>query len=347
MGSAGGLLMNWEPVTFGQRKATIESARARQAYHEADALSERFQHQINTANAYLDILLTDELIQVHTKNLERADDHARIVKALARSGLRPANDTAAINADLSTAKIELLNAQRLREIHHIRLAELFGAEQTTYSTEPRFFETLPVMLTGSDTIEHPLVRLNASRMMIHLKEKDYLQRTIYPKLSLWGTAYARGSGIRWDGTVNASEGLELSRYNYGAGLVLSVPLLRFASIRPQLQSQESTIRADEEQIKLVKLQLDKQARVATLTLVNALAIARESPNLHRSAELSYRGILSRYNSGLTNYADLVQAQYVLLKAEVELKKTYAEAWKALLYLSAVRGDLTLFLDQLN
>jgi outer membrane protein len=310
-------------------------------------MSERFRHQINTVNTYMDVLLADELIQVHAKNLERAMDHARIVKALARSGLRPTNDTAAISADLSTAKIELLNAQRLREIHHIHLAELLGAEHTTYTPEPRFFSTLPVMLTGADTTEHPLVRLNASRMMIHLKEKDYLQRTRYPKVSLWGTAYARGSGIQWDGTVNATDGFGFSRYNFGAGLVLSVPLLRFSSVRPQLQSQESIIRADEEQIKLVRLQLDKQTRVANLTFVNALAIARESPNLHHSADLSYRGNASRYNSGLTNYADMVQAQYVLLKAEVELKRTYAEAWKALLYLSAVRGDLTLFLDQLN
>jgi len=39
-GSVGGLLLNWEPFTFGQRKSKIESAKAYQTYQEADAAHE-------------------------------------------------------------------------------------------------------------------------------------------------------------------------------------------------------------------------------------------------------------------------------------------------------------------
>ncbi|MDZ7647804.1 MAG: TolC family protein [Cytophagales bacterium] len=93
---------------------------------------------------------------------------------------------------------------------------------------------------------------------------------MYPKLSLWGTAYARGSGIRYDGYVNAEDGLSFSRYNYGAGLVLSVPLLRFTNVRHQVNAQESFIKAEEERLNLTKLQLDKQNQVADVTFTNAL-----------------------------------------------------------------------------
>ncbi|MBI3481564.1 MAG: TolC family protein, partial [Bacteroidetes bacterium] len=75
-GSVGGLLLNWEPFTFGQRKAKIESAKAYQIYQEADESQEIFQHQIRTANAYLDVVLTNELVKVYSKNLERAEDNA-------------------------------------------------------------------------------------------------------------------------------------------------------------------------------------------------------------------------------------------------------------------------------
>jgi outer membrane protein len=66
-----------------------------------------------------------------------------------------------------------------------------------------------------------------------------------------------------------------------------------------------------------------------------------------SADFSYRAMLSRYQSGLVNYADLIQTQYLLVKAESETKTAYINAWKALLLKAAVKGDLNLFLNQVN
>jgi hypothetical protein len=57
--------------------------------------------------------------------------------------------------------------------------------------------------------------------------------------------------------------------------------------------------------------------------------------------------MSRYNSGLVNYADLIQAQYALIKSEADLQRAYLNTWKALLYKSAVQGDINIFLNQLN
>ena len=147
--------------------------------------------------------------------------------------------------------------------------------------------------------------------------------------------------------VNSSDGLSFSRYNYGVGLQLSVPLLRFIEVRPQLNQQSALISAQEERLNQVKLELNKQNKVAELTFRNALEVARESPVFYKSAEFSFRALSTRYNSGLTNYADLIQSQYGLIKAETELKKSYLEAWKALLYKAAVQGDIGIFLNQVK
>lgn len=346
-GSAGGLILNWEPFTFGQRKSKINSAKAYQDYQQADQDQEIFQHQIRTANAYLDVVMTHELVNVYSKNLERAEDNVRIVKSLTRSGLRPGTDTALFKAELSRAKIELLNYERIRETQQALLSELLGGNEGAYSIDSSFCKVLPVMAADTASVNHPLMRLSTSRMMISQYERVALQRTLYPKLSFWGTAYARGSGIRYDGQVNSEDGLSFSRYNYGAGLVLSVPLLRFANVRHQVNAQESLIKSDEEKLNLVKLQLEKQNQVADITLSNALKIALESPSFYQSAEFSYRTLMSRYNSGLVNYADLIQAQYALIKSEADLKKAYLDTWKALLYKAAVQGDINIFLNQLN
>jgi outer membrane protein len=346
-GSVGGLVLNWEPFTFGQQKTKVNSAKAHRDYQQADYDQEIFQHQIKTVNAYLDVVMTAELVKVYIKNLERAQDNVRIVKSLTRSGLRPGTDTALFKAELSRAKIELLNYEKLRETLRIVLSELLGGNEGAYSIDSSFFKSLPSITTDTTLQNHPLIRLSASRVIINLVDRTSLQRSLYPKLSLWGTAYARGSGIRYDGYINSEDGLSFSRYNYGAGLVLSVPLLRFTSVRHQINAQESLIKSEQERVQLVKLQLDKQNQVAEVALSNSLKIAQESPSFYQSAEFSYRTLLSRYNSGLVNYADLIQAHYMLIKSEADLKKAYLDAWKALLYNAAVQGDITIFLNQLK
>jgi outer membrane protein len=345
-GSAAGLLLNWEPFTFGQRRSKIESAQAYQDYQQADASNEIFQHQVRTISAYLDLILVNELISVHKKNLERAEDNVRIVRSLTRNGLRPGTDTALFNAELSRAKIELLNHEKQRITQEVALQEFLGGS-ATYSVDSSFFRTLPVGDADTSTTFHPLIRLSASQLQIGIREKASLQRTLTPKLSLWGTAYARGSGIRYDGFANSQDGLSFSRYNYGAGLVLSVPLLKVTTTRHQLRSQESLIKAGEEELNMAKLRLEKQNQLADVTLSNSLKIAQESPSFYRSAEFSYRTLKSRYHSGLVNYADLIQAQFVLIQSETDLKRAYIESWKALLYKTAVRGDINIFLNQVN
>lgn len=345
-GSVGGLLLNWEPFTFGQRKSKIESAKAYEDYQQADATQEIFQHQVRTINAYLDVVMINELIKVYAKNLERSEDNLRIVKSLTRSGLRPGTDTALFNAELSRARIELLNYERLKATQELTLSEYLGGI-SSYSIDSSFFKSLPRLSADTSMNTHPLIQLSASRMTIALRERTSLQRTLYPKLSLWGTAYARGSGIRYDGYVNAEDGFSFSRYNYGVGAVLSVPLLRFANVRHQVNAQESLIKAEEERLNLTKLQLDKQNQVADVTLTNALKIAHETPVFYQSAEFSFRTLKSRYNSGLVNYSDFIQAQYALIKSESDLKRAYIDAWKALLYKAAVQGDINIFMNQLN
>ena len=38
-----------------------------------------------------------------------------------------------------------------------------------------------------------------------------------PTLGVWGTIYARGSGVSYNGTVKATDGLGFQRFNYGLG----------------------------------------------------------------------------------------------------------------------------------
>jgi outer membrane protein len=344
-GSAASLLMNWDILTFGQRSSKVDLARTRAIYSEADQRNEVFRHKVIVVQTYLDLLFAYELTDVYQKNLERSIENNKVVRTLAASGLRPGVDTALFIAELARAKIELLTHKKVVESQRIAMKELLATDQLSV-TDTVFFNKLPSM-SDSTSVVHPLLQLSAARLEVNRSQRTTVLRTLYPKLSLWGTAYARGSGVNYNGEINSKEGLTFSRYNYGVGVQFVLPLLKFFDTRPQLQAQNNMIKAQEEQLVYIHGQLHKEAEIAEVTFDNAMEVAHESPSFFNAAKFSYDALLTRYNAGLANYADLVQAQYGLLKAEADLKRSYLETWKALLLKAAVLGDLEIFLNQID
>jgi outer membrane protein len=347
VGSVAGVVLNWDIFTFGQRSAEVRSAKALAVSQGAEHQSEIFQHQVRTAQTYLDLLMSNELVKAYAKHLERSEHMLRIVRSLSRTGLRPGVDTALFQAEISRARIDLLNQEKLKQTFQFQLKEfLGGANVDEVRPDTTFVNDLPEIQIADTSFHHPALLLSRSRLEIAEYQKKALTSSMLPKLSLWATAYGRGSGIRYDGYVNSEDGLSFSRYNYGTGLVLSIPLLNFARTQHQIRAQSSLVEAERERLNATTLQLSSQNEIAEVTLAKALAIANECPTFYDAAGYAYRGLLSRYNSGIVNYADLIQAQYVLLNAEADLKKAYIDAWKALLYKAYVNGDVAIFTDQL-
>jgi outer membrane protein len=145
--------------------------------------------------------------------------------------------------------------------------------------------------------------------------------------------------------IKAADGWGFSRYNYALGFQLVFPILKYSEVRLQQGQQNFIIQSGEELLKQTSLQLSKQQAIGDANLLNALEVARETPTQFESAEYAFRALQIRYNTGLVNFADLIQAQYSLVRAETDLKKSYWEAWKALLFKTAVTGDLNLFLNE--
>lgn len=346
-GSATSLLLNWQPVTFGQRSSQVNFSKAGVQYAKADMENEIVQHKIKVINAYLDIITAAELEKVYQENLARMEATFSVAHTLVVSGIKPGVDTALLKAETSRAKVELLNSRKYKEQMIITLSELLATDNLPTVTDNSYFTRLPATFQPSDTVVNPLLSLYNSNIELSKARKKVLEKTIMPTLGMWGTAYARGSGIDYSGNVKSTDGLAFQRYNYGVGLQLSVPILQFAKMKSQLQQQDMLIRSNEERLNEVTLQIRKQNELADTTLATALSISKETPLYYESADFSFKAMQSRYQSGLANFADLMQAQYSLVKAAADNKTAYMAVWKALLYKAAVNGDLTLFLNQVN
>ncbi|KAA6439688.1 TolC family protein [Dyadobacter flavalbus] len=346
-GSATSLLLNWQPITFGRRQSQVDLAKAGAKYAGADAANEIFQHKIKVVNAYLEVLTLDELAKVYDNNLKRLESNLLNVQSLVESGIRPGVDSPLLKAEVSRAKVELLNHNNKQAQARIGLSELLVGDVKSRFADTLIFAQLPENTFDPDSLQHPLMRLYQANNEMNMARKNVLAKMMMPTLGVWGTTYARGSGISYDGTVKSTDGLGFQRFNYGVGFQLSVPLLAFARLRPQLQQQDFVINSGQQKMEGIALQLKKQQELADTTLSSALAVARESPLYLESAQFSYQAVQSRYKSGLANLSDLFQAQYALVKAETDYKLAFMGVWKALLFKAAVQGDLNLFINQVK
>ena len=139
----------------------------------------------------------------------------------------------------------------------------------------------------------------------------------------------------------------LSKYNYGAGLLLSFPIMKYGEVKRQLSEQNLLSQASEERIANTENNLYYQQQINIAALNNSVAVARESELQLASATYAFEAMDTRYTSGLVNFSDLIQAQYNLFKAELDLKRAYWDVWKGLLLQAAVKGDENIFLQQIK
>lgn len=346
-GSATSLLMNWQPITFGQREAQIAQSEAGVVYANAEASNEILQHKIKVANTYLDILTANELLKVFTENIQHSESLFSITQILVQAGLKPGVDTVLFAAEISKAKLEWLNESKNKEQHIIHLQQLLASGESLIIADSSYFHKLPVNYTVTDTVIHPLFSLYTSTVELDKTKRSTLSKSTMPIMGVWGTTYARGSGTQYDGSTKTLDGIGFQRVNYGLGVQISMPLLQTLKIKPQLAQQDLQIKADQEKLHEMGLQLNSQQQTAESMIRYALSSVKENDLLVNAALYSYTTIVSRYAAGLTNYSEVVQAQYNLAKSKADQKTAYMAVWKALLYKAAATGDVNLFLKQVN
>ncbi len=350
-GSGASLLLNWEPLTFGQRSASIEYNQKLYEKRLGAVEDEVLRTKFKVAFLYLDMVAANELMKAYQKNIERNEFNLVQVSTLINSGLRPAVDSLKFRGELSRSNIELFKLQNQLETQKQQLQELLVLENLPDITpDSPFFVDLPndpFENMDKDSRESPALRIARSGFEAEKARLKQINRSWAPRLEFWGTAYARGSGIRYDGEVNKAEGWSFSRYNYGMGLQLIFPVLDLTNVKLRSTRQEWITRSAESNLRYTKNALIHQENIALNDLNTSRRIAKEAPVEYRANESAYKAIQRRYNEGLIDYTELIQSQYDLLNSEAGLKNAYVDAWKALLNLAVIHGDINIFLNQLG
>ncbi|HEV3325970.1 MAG TPA: TolC family protein [Puia sp.] len=344
-------LLQWTPLTFGQRAAAVEKATAQfklAGSHYDNAL---FQQRYAGILVYLDIIYLQKLLASQQANIDRTQIGLQQSLVLTRQGLRPGLDSVQFQSLLAQAIMERLGTQRLYQAQVLELCRLTGLPNSPDDlvfSDTLMAVQLPLLPDTSGTYtQHPAYQQQQAQVAFSAANLKQAESAWRPKLDLWANAYSRGSGIAADGSIDKADGWSLTRNNLGAGIQLSFPILQFAKVNLQKKQYRSLLQADQAQLSQVSLNLQKQVETAESNYRQNLLIAAEAPIQSRAARLSYEGLRLSYQSGLVDFTRLTQGQFQLLNAEMMEASAYLQVWRSLLDIGVSKGDLNLFTNQLK
>jgi outer membrane protein len=344
-------LLQWTPLTFGQRAAAVEKATAQfklAGSHYDNAL---FQQRYAGILVYLDIIYLQKLLASQQANIDRTQIGLQQSLVLTRQGLRPGLDSVQFQSLLAQAIMERLGTQRLYQAQVLELCRLTGLPNSPDDlvfSDTLMAVQLPLLPDTSGTYtQHPAYQQQQAQVAFSAANLKQSESAWRPKLDLWANAYSRGSGIAADGSIDKADGWSLTRNNLGAGIQLSFPILQFAKVNLQKKQYRSLLQADQAQLSQVSLNLQKQVETAESNYRQNLLIAAEAPIQSRAARLSYEGLRLSYQSGLVDFTRLTQGQFQLLNAEMMEASAYLQVWRSLLDIGVSKGDLNLFTNQLK
>ncbi len=348
-GSAVSLNFKWTPLTFGQRAASVEYNRKLYEKQLAGLEDEKLRLKFKVAFLYLELASTKELIKAFQKNIERNEFNLKQVSSLVSAGIRPAVDSLKFKGELSKARTDLYKMENLFENQKQELQELLISKVVQDIELNDFFVlNLPVEPgANSGASENPALKMAQFELEANQARLRQISRSWAPKLEFLGTTFARGSGISYDGTVNKADGWSFSRYNYGVGLQLVFPILDITVVKLKTNRQKSLTSSSESYFLQTQIALSSQEIIALNDLNTSLLVANEVPVEYEASESAFHSLQTRYNSGLIDYSELIQAQYDLLHAEASLRNAYISSWKSLLKLAVIRGDVDIFLNQIQ
>jgi outer membrane protein TolC len=347
-GSAAGVQLSWDVVDFGQRRATVDIARAQNAGAKARVDLTELDIAAAAADAYLTVLVSDAAVVAATANVNRLDVFANAVRTLVTNQLRPGADESRVNAELAIARNQLSQAIQTADLARATLADAIGAAGVSVELAAGRFAGLPRF--GPEPIidprSHPAARVQSAAVEAVRARAHVLDRAYFPHVSFQSAVAARGSGADLPGQPFLGNGLWPQMPNWAAAMSVTFPAFDVFSINARKRVEAQNQLAEDARYEQTIQGLTTQDVRAKALMKAAVNIAQNTPLERQAAGDAESRARARYDNGLANITEVAEAQRLLAQAEADDAVARLGVWRALLAMAQVRGDLKPFLDQL-
>jgi outer membrane protein TolC len=347
-GSAGAVLLSWEAVDFGQRKASVDVARAQTSMARNQAALTELDVASAAADAFLTVLAAEESVRAARANVERLTVFGNTVRTLVQNQLRPGAEQSRAEAEVAVANTQVSQAIQIAEIARASLADAIGSAGTPLELASASLNAVPQLtIEAADLKTHPAARAGQAAVDVVRARQRILERAYYPHLTLQSTFAARGTGAEVPGLPSVGNGLWLQVPNWAVGASVTFPAFGLFSInarkRAELQNELAESAHYERTIQALTTQ-EVKARALTKA---ATDIARNTPIERQAATAGESQARARYQNGLASVTEVAEALRLLAQAEADDAVARLAVWRALLANAQAHGDLAPFLEQIR
>ncbi|TDX00885.1 TolC family protein [Dinghuibacter silviterrae] len=344
--------VDWNLYSFGMQRAHVAAAAGQYEEDRLDFQQEVFQEKVRVAGAYLTLLAAQRVRRAMEDNLARAAGLRDVIVRRTAGGLNPGVDSSIADAEVSRARLSLIDAQNVEQAEASQLSTVLGIPTKSFRLDSTYATALPGELPGDSLDAHPLLLFLQSRVHTSDLVATYLQKTGLPRLNLFGVGQDRGSGFGADYATQPADystslwqGIDPYRANYLVGIGLSWDITGLGRSRSRARAQRFRSMALSDDYDLERSRLSNQATLADKQLANALDKYREVPTQLKAAQDAYFQKEALYENGLTNIVDVTQTLYLLNRADIDREVSCNAVWQAILYKASATGDMTIFSSQ--
>lgn len=346
-GSTVGLLATWEPFDFGLRLANVNIAEAGRVRAEAAVRRTRLEVATLAADSVLTLVAAEQTVRAAEAAVERARELQRITDALVNAELRPGAESSLARAEQASAQAQLIRGRQAVAEAKAALAALSGADATTLNVSAARLLTRPEPPPADSDLKTNPLALEANAAMDEATARlRALDRSYFPRFTLQGTMYARGTGAIADGQLlGGVHGLGPNIQNWAVGFTVNFPIFDIAGIRARRSAESARFDADRARYEQILVDLKSRRDQALAAYEGAVQVGQTTPVATAAARAAVEQATARYQSGLGTALEVADANRRLAQAEIDDSLAHLGVWRARLALFAVEGDITPLLTE--
>jgi outer membrane protein TolC len=315
--------LQWPIYSGGRTDALERAARAEAAAAAGEVAAARADLRLEVARAFWAVVTARAAIDTLQQGVARAQAHVADVRERLNAGLVPPNEIASAEAQQSRARMLLIEAQNQRDVASADLARLIGRD-LAQPIEPA--SPLDGAAPLAESLESLVTAARASRpertMLERRVDVAEEQRTAaaagrLPVVSLaGGVDYARPNprifprAERWDDSWDVGLNVSWSLWDGGrtSAEVAHASSLSIAA-RRRLAEFDSV--------------LGVEVRQRALEIDSGRAAVAAATDAVRAATEAHRVVTERYRAGVITQTEVLDAEAVLLQAELDRTRALA------------------------
>jgi NodT family efflux transporter outer membrane factor (OMF) lipoprotein len=304
---------SWELDLFGKNRAALDAAIGQSRAAQADAQAARMLLASNVARNYFQWMRVQGQLEVAQRTLAQRQQTQQLVKDRLQAGLDTQLELQQSESALPEARFQIESLREQEALLLNALAALTGQQNAPLALVPSTkgaITSVAYVHTSVQSVPLDLLGRRADvvaarwRAEAASREVDNAKTLFYPNINL--NAFAGFSSIGFDKLVQSSSG------QWGVGPAIRLPLFEGGRLRANLKGKTADLDAAVEGYNAA---VADAVRDVADQLTSTRAIARQQTEqvaAQRAAEAAYAIAVQRYEAGLGNYLNVLNAETAVL-----------------------------------